>query len=795
MAMAEKLSVPQLQQAIQSGSIPAYIGIPLIEQKVKAQKQASVPPVPEQRPIAQEVMEQAAGIDSVPSNLPISGYNDGGIVAFAEGGEADDDFDYEEYLEQQDEAEYDDAIRRYMSELDSAGIEGIPVNRTKKIDQKLARGGAIRFADAGRVNDPDEMSTMDILKEQNPDLYRRMIEQEGPQLSVTPDTMDYSVNAQEGSGVPSLGPALSGYPMRDTPYKVGAPYRDDLPPERYQGPPFAATWLRGQTGLSDIASEVAGTDLTQPNDHTQSEQLANSINARMINASNKSNLRQAFDALKRKEAPSQLFDADAFKEDPAYRAFVEDGGYRGDSSMQAYLSLGNPPPPSIAAEIVQAGELDEQGQRVRPERRVPKLSDLAMRATRNALTDNADYNTKEGRDVAAQTIADRAALKSGVQTVASGAKDIRTLGLETLGTGADYIGRLANMFGANVPRVPAEYTLNRGTRPAFSNLEANQRRQIPEMQDPGGVGVTNLPSVRTMSPQLVAPDMERRDFPVQAGAPATGAKGSTGSVSTGGGGGSGGGGGGGGGSGGYDGGSTGGGATSGGSDRSGRPKSAFDAFIEDIKASREDLKKQQAQDKYMALLSAGLGMMSGTSPNAFANIGQGAQAGVASYGASQKQRAAERAALNKNLLMGQRYQSMENIANRTADINEARYRAAAAARAAGSGDANYWKEQKILDQREAVISRQIKDGEAIVGATLKRKYGDNPYALTDKQRADYAADERQLRDRYVAPAYNKLDQMNRQRFPDLYENAPSQQSSSSPNSTVLRYDSKGNLIK
>jgi hypothetical protein len=124
-----------------------------------------------------------------------------------------------------------------------------------------------------------------------------------------------------------------------------------------------------------------------------------------------------------------------------------------------------------------------------------------------------------------------------------------------------------------------------------------------------------------------------------------------------------------------------------------RPKSAFEDFIANIKEERAALGKQKQDDKYMALLTAGLGMMSGTSPNAFANIGQGAQAGVAQYGASAKQRAAERAALNKNLLMGQRYQSMEDIAGRTADINEARYKDALAARIAGAGSSTKAEDQ------------------------------------------------------------------------------------------------------
>jgi hypothetical protein len=101
MAMAEKLSVQQLQQAIQSGSIPAYIGIPLIEQKTREQSQmAQAQQGQERRPsIAEQVLQQAEqqdqGIDQLPSNLPVAqdeemGMAGGGIVAFADRGLVED---------------------------------------------------------------------------------------------------------------------------------------------------------------------------------------------------------------------------------------------------------------------------------------------------------------------------------------------------------------------------------------------------------------------------------------------------------------------------------------------------------------------------------------------------------------------------------------------------------------------------------------------------------------------------------------------------------------------------------
>ena len=73
----------------------------------------------------------------------------------------------------------------------------------------------------------------------------------------------------------------------------------------------------------------------------------------------------------------------------------------------------------------------------------------------------------------------------------------------------------------------------------------------------------------------------------------------------------------------------------------------FDQFIKQRQAEQEELKANKKQDAYLALMQAGLGMMGGTSPYAFANIGQGGQQGVATYGALSKQRAAELAASRK----------------------------------------------------------------------------------------------------------------------------------------------------
>jgi hypothetical protein len=100
------------------------------------------------------------------------------------------------------------------------------------------------------------------------------------------------------------------------------------------------------------------------------------------------------------------------------------------------------------------------------------------------------------------------------------------------------------------------------------------------------------------------------------------------------------------------------------------PKSRLDAYMDDLMASRAELKQQKTQDANLALLSAGLGMMGGTSRYALENIGKGALAGVQNFSESSKQRAAEKAALDKSMLYGYRYQGAEDLARQNATYNQ-----------------------------------------------------------------------------------------------------------------------------
>jgi hypothetical protein len=93
LANPSKYSLAQLRQGVENGVIPAYIGIPIIQEKM--QEQARMQSMgqgqgqPAQPPVAEQIMAQAQqgsqGVETLSSNLPQE-YAGGGIVAFEEGG-------------------------------------------------------------------------------------------------------------------------------------------------------------------------------------------------------------------------------------------------------------------------------------------------------------------------------------------------------------------------------------------------------------------------------------------------------------------------------------------------------------------------------------------------------------------------------------------------------------------------------------------------------------------------------------------------------------------------------------
>jgi hypothetical protein len=155
-----------------------------------------------------------------------------------------------------------------------------------------------------------------------------------------------------------------------------------------------------------------------------------------------------------------------------------------------------------------------------------------------------------------------------------------------------------------------------------------------------------------------------------------------------------------------------------------------------LKERAIDAKKQKETDKYMALLQASLGMMAGTSPYAFANIGQGGSAGIASYAASRKAQTADenailagRLGLSKAELLEKARQ--EALAQRTATtaMNEKRYKEQnelgykkLEQSAAATAEAN--KIKRINSYQKAETSWDNSTQKAALEADLKKRKSD-----------------------------------------------------------------------
>jgi len=140
MADAEKLSIPQLNQAVKNGTIPAYVGVPLIQEKMRADQAAKaiVAQTQAQPPLARQVMEQAdmmSGLEKLRSNLPEEGFAGGGIVAFAEGG-ISPEFGGDVVLPDEDEDEEKALMSRLM-----AGITSLKSAMPESYEAALAEKG------------------------------------------------------------------------------------------------------------------------------------------------------------------------------------------------------------------------------------------------------------------------------------------------------------------------------------------------------------------------------------------------------------------------------------------------------------------------------------------------------------------------------------------------------------------------------------------------------------------------------------------------------------------------------
>jgi hypothetical protein len=705
MANAGKLSVAQLQQAVKNGTVPAYIGIPLMQEKIKQAKQAQPVQAPTEPPIAQQVMAEASGIDQMPSNLPTQSMNDGGIVSFADGGDVDDQ---EEYEDQRDEAEYAQAIEDSLNAAEQGGRSAAPntapVASSANINSTPSVEGGIRSV----VNEAANKYGLP------PELLQRI---SGSESGHNPRAKN-SASSAEGlfQFIPSTWAGMGGKPGEQSDPVKNA----DL------GGKFIrqnAETLKRQLGRNPNYDEVYAAHYFGPG-----------VTAMLKNATPDMPIEQGL----------RMFNSEKF----VPIIMQQNPNLRGKTVGQVMGSL---------------REKMGEGQVSLAEGGIARLNNGGIPRYQSAgfvSDEDAEENLRVNNII--KNIPDPAALYQ------EKSPDKERYSFDN--------PLSSRMIYKSNPKVTEEerlkyikHALNFGPEGAAGTSNERSDRLLPP-----GVTLPNVPAATSIPSASQSPPMQA-PFDYEYG------KGATVPIET----------------------KTGAGVdtikdtSSSDSSSSGssgaRQKSEYDLIREDIMSQREELKRQKQEDKYMAILQAGLGMMAGTSPNAFANIGQGASAGIAQYSQSGKQRAAENAALNKGLITAQRYKGMDDY-QRAALASRVSYqdrmlgdKGEAAAERLGL------KQEELERLREKDIGTLINNGSARATAELKAKFP-NPDLLSDKDKIAYKQEEANLYAKYVAPFITVQNQMLQKRYPEYFKDDASVRPAPT-GGNIIRYDAKGNVIK
>ena len=124
--------------------------------------------------------------------------------------------------------------------------------------------------------------------------------------------------------------------------------------------------------------------------------------------------------------------------------------------------------------------------------------------------------------------------------------------------------------------------------------------------------------------------------------------------------------------------------------------------MDKLDAREENAKKQKTIDGYMGLLTAGLGMMGGSSQYAMENIGKGALAGVQQYGESQKLAASEAANRDKTMASLIRAKQLGDISQATQGRLNTQFQQAQSDKVTQQAQSNF---QQALKMRQAALAK------------------------------------------------------------------------------------------
>jgi hypothetical protein len=161
-----------------------------------------------------------------------------------------------------------------------------------------------------------------------------------------------------------------------------------------------------------------------------------------------------------------------------------------------------------------------------------------------------------------------------------------------------------------------------------------------------------------------------------------------------------------------------------------QPESAMDRYARMLEAQGDDSAKSRKDAKAMAIIQAGLGMMGGTSPNAFANIAQGAMPAIQSYQqALQGLRKDDRERIGKLMEMGLSKEKLGlelkklGIEDRKTDALVNLYNARAGAAGAGGS------KNELTEKQERELYIRANTGVTKVRADLNKAMSDATYKM------------------------------------------------------------------
>jgi hypothetical protein len=770
--MAEKLSIPQLQTAIQNGTIPSFIGIPLLNQKVtdaqKAKMASQRMQQQQQGPqptIADQVMQHAqatAGIPALPTNLSDEeSYANGGIVAFAGGGtsmsdmasqylgdEDDDEMDYvrallasmdEEQNPEEEESGDEDMgesevstpstsiplLAKYMRESATAKEEGMPartVGREKEAVYSPVGGISPELLSNIRTEQPatgvdDRLLKHVLHKESRGQRYDKdnnlLTSPKGAQgeMQVMPGTQ-----RDPGFGV---RPAQDNSPDemarvgRDYLKAMQARYKDSkLAAIAYNwGPGNTDKWLMAGADPSKLPAEtrnyiqglanggiigLAGGGLGDIFNMTPEE--AREYARRQMKIGD---ARAAFSAMPANSAASAPAKAGitAYDVSDEAKKIREEAARRLRMEQLRAAFSANPAAPAAAAPAeVSAGlsYMDKikalAGRAGAAASRLSPASLGLMALTPSTLNANEDEELARRRDMPPTITTNEKLLPMKPLTIedkiASEIKRIEDADEKKRKLSPGAREEFAkNWLARNVmPTMQTQETL-RGANTAYARDQEDVARENEDERKSVLQGANE--AVSQEQADLVSGQMQMAENK-EAGAvkKEEGAKELSG--------------------------------------------------LEKLLAERSAASKQQREiDNYMALLSAGFGMMGGTSPYASANIGQGAQQGIATFQRSAAQRAQEERDILSGQLAMEKYGPLREI--QRAQL-EAKERASTAA-----------LEQKSFKDREAIRLRtegmvqkqKIADAKSLdkmEDLMVKRLIADKKGAYTDAMKAQVDAD-------------------------------------------------------